>query len=271
MKDFLTKDYKEKDIVWVAGHPLPPAFPFRPVHGLKSALALRHNKEDTTLVYEVANSINRSTHIRKFGEFLATEYGRRVVETPIKIEDLLGDYDYLKSLPKGSVGQIYHEFMSRQSYYETALLDATKATGIDFTTPNRFKAFCRQMIHYKVTHDLWHILTGYKTDVLGETLLLKFYNAQFYDRALAFIVNVGSISMRRQMKNLPMKALLKEAHNNAKAANWIMGFDVKDYLPKPLVEVRDMMNIRPPELYHSISDDVKSVLLQPKSELEAAE
>lgn len=271
MKDFLTRSYKKKDIVRVEGHPLPPAFPFRPVHALRSAIALKNDKENTSLVYEVTNAVSGGVHIRKFRQFMATEYGRRVVETPIRIEEVLCQREKLGAMPAGSVGRAFYDFMEGEQLSETALLEATKTAGIDYTTPGQFEGLCRQIIHFKVTHDLWHILTGYGRDGLGEICLLKFYNGQFYDRGIELIVRVGSRAMARDMKKLPMKALLKEAHDNAKAAKWIMGFDVEDYLPRPLEEVRELMNIRLPSLYLSMNDELKSDILKPQAELQAAE
>ncbi len=271
MKDFLTRDYAEKEIVWVAGHPLPPAFPMRPVHALKSAIALKNNKEDTSLVYEVTNSVSGGVHIEKFRRFVATDYGRRVVETPIRIEEVLCQRDRLGAMPAGSVGRAFYDFMEGEQLSETALLEATKTAGIDYTVPSPFVALCRQIIHFKVTHDLWHVISGYGRDGLGEICLLKFYNGQWYDRGIELIVKIGSYSMGRQIRDLPMKALLDEAFANARAAEWIMAFDVEAYLQRPLADVRDMMKIKPPTLYHAVADDIKSHLLPVRAELEAAE
>jgi len=242
----------------------------RPVHALRSAVALKNNKEDTSLVYEVTNAVSGGVHIEKFRRFMETNYGRRVVETPIRVEEILSQRERLGNMPAGSVGRAFYDFMEGEQLSETALLQATKTAGIDYTVPGRFEGFCRQIIHFKVTHDLWHVLSGYGRDGLGEICLLKFYNGQWYDRGIELIVKIGSFSMGRQIRDLPMKALLAEAFNNARAAEWIMSFDVEDYLPRPLAEVRAMMNIQPPILYNSVADEIKTNLLPVRGELEPA-
>ncbi len=240
------------------------------MHALRSAIALKNNKEDTSLVYEVTNSVSGGVHIEKFRRFMGTDYGRRVVEKPIRIEEVLCRRDRLADMPVGSVGRAFYDFMEGEQLSETALLDATKSAGIDYTMPGRFEGLCRQIIHFKVTHDLWHVLSGYGRDGLGEICLLKFYNGQWYDRGIELIVKIGSFSMGRQIPDLRMKALLDEAFDNARTAQWIMGFDVEDYLPRPLNEVREMMNIRPPTLYHAVAEEIKSSLLPVRGTLEPA-
>lgn len=253
MQDFLTKKYVEKDIIYIGGHPLPPAFPIRPFHALRSAWALKNDNEDTAKVYDVTNSFSGSVHIRKFEQFLATDYGRRVIEGNVKIGELLCDRERLAAMPVGSVGRAFYEFMESENLSEHALLDAVKETGIDYTVPGRFEGFCRQVIHFKVTHDLWHILSGYHRDSLGEICLLKFYNGQWYDRGVELIVKIGSFAENRKLSGSSMRALLTEAHENARAAKWIMGVDIENYIEKPLDEARDMLAIRPPDLYRSIA------------------
>lgn len=41
------------------------------------------------------------------------------------------------------------------------------------------------------THDLWHVLTGYSGDVLGETALLGFIFAQTGNPGVALIIALG--------------------------------------------------------------------------------
>jgi len=270
MKDFLTRDYKDSEIVFVQGYAVPPAMKIRPFHALKSAIDLKNNKEDTSLVYEVTNSVSGAVHIEKFKRFVETDYGRRVIETPIKIEELLAARPRLAAMPEGSVGRAFHDFMEGEQLSETALLEATRQAGIDYTVPGRFEAFCRQIIHFKVTHDLWHVLSGYGRDSLGEICLLKFYNGQWHDRGISLIIRIADWSMRRQIPDLPMKALLNEAYNNARSAEWIMGFDVEKYISMPLTEARQMMGIRPPTIYETVAPELKAQLLPPRPEKAAA-
>lgn len=270
MQDFLSKDYADNDIVWVQGHPVPPAMKIRPLRALRAAIALKNNKEDTSLVYEVTNALSGRAHIRKFKQFMETDYGRRVIETPIHIEELMCDRARLAAMPAGSVGRAFCDFMEGEQLSEKALLDATRQAGIDYIKPCRFEAFCRQVIHFKVTHDLWHILSGYGRDGLGEICLLKFYNGQWYDRGIELIIKIGGYSMGRQVKGLPVQSAIKEASENSKAAKWIMGVDIESYIELPIAEAREMLGIHDPKIYQSVTREIKQALLPPK-QMAAAE
>jgi len=270
MKDFLTRDYPEKDIVYVEGHPIPPAMPVRPLTALKGAFGLMANKEDTSQVYEVTNALSGGVHIQKFKQFIATDYGRKVIETPIRIEDVLSDRDRLKAMPHGTVGRHFFEFVHKENLSEDALLDATKTTGIDYLNPGRFEAFCRQIIHFKVTHDLWHVLTGYGRDAIGEIALLEFYLGQWYDRGIRLIVSFGALSARKDMPASKIRQILREARHNSQDARWIMGFDVESLLTRPLKEVRQDLGIKPPKIYQALDDEIKFGLLQPKAAVTTA-
>lgn len=259
--DFLT----QKDFVEVDGYRVPPALPVRPLAALKAVFKLLADKEDTSQVYAVTNALSGRAHVNKFARFAATEYGRHVLENSLKIEQLLSDRERLASMPAGSVGRCYYEFMASESLSEDALLQATRDTGIDYTAPNEFKAFSRQVIHFKVTHDLWHVLTGYGRDGLGEICLLEFYQGQWRDRGIRLIITMGAASMKLQMPSLPVGRTLQEARRNSRAAKWIMGEDIEAYIETPLKEVRERLQINTPDVYLGISEEIKRGLLAPKN------
>ncbi len=253
-------------LVWLSGYAVPPAMKIRPVQALKGVFNLIRNKEDTQQVYAVTNNLSGRAHIEKFRQFIATDLGRKVIEKPVLIEKQLANLEYLTALPKGTVGRAYADFMSDEKLSTTALLDATRESGVDYVNaPKKFQAFCRQVIHFKVTHDLWHVLSGYGRDGLGEICLLRFYTGQWNDRGIRLIVTMAGRSMARQMPHVPIKAAISEAYANGRAARWIMGFDVDSYLERPLEEVRAEMGIRPPTLYDAVKQEDKARLLAPQS------
>ena len=260
LDNFLTQDKHQE----IHGYKVPPPFPVRPITALRRGFELVANKEDTSLVYGVTNALSGDAHVRKFKMFAQTEYGRKVLDTPIHIEKLLSDRNHLKSLPLGSVGRHYYEFMAEEGLSETALLNATKEAGVDYLGENNFPEFSRQVIHFKVTHDLWHVLTGYGRDGLGEICLLKFYMGQWYDRGIRLIVSLGALSMRTERPDLPVRDALKEADKNSRNAAWIMGEDVEKMLAEPLEEVRKRLRINPPTIYQAIPKSVRENLLAPR-------
>ncbi|WP_428261483.1 Coq4 family protein [Haliangium sp.] len=82
-------------------------------------------------------------------------------------EPLTIDLDVLSQLPEGSLGRTYADWMKAQGLSPESLARKPGDTEI-----NRFKD------HLSSTHDLWHVVLGFDTDVAGEIGLQAFYFAQ---------------------------------------------------------------------------------------------
>ena len=77
------------------------------------------------------------------------------------------DLDALAKLPPGSLGYEFQAHMRRNG------LDPNALPALPV---NDEYSFIRA--HFYETHDLWHVATGFETDVAGEAGLLAFYLAQ---------------------------------------------------------------------------------------------
>ena len=80
------KEYDPADYVWINGFPLPPSEKVRPLHAFLSVLRLIRNKEDTRQVFEIVQAMSGDSSKRLFKRFTDSDYGRRVVTEPVKLE-----------------------------------------------------------------------------------------------------------------------------------------------------------------------------------------
>ena len=100
-------------------------------------------------------------------------------------------------------------------------------------------------------HDLWHTLTNYGRDELGEVCLLAFTCAQSPNRGIAFITLVGVYQMiKRYGWDVPGTVL--SAYRDGKKAQWLPAQDWESLLRQPIGQVRSKLNIRPPWRYQHI-------------------
>ncbi|MEO1135280.1 MAG: Coq4 family protein [Pseudomonadota bacterium] len=260
-----------EDYVWINGFPTPPAEPRRPFHALSCVIRLVTNKEDTRQVFEIIKALSGDSAKRMFERFTNTPYGRRVVTEPVALENILGDREALRAYPEGTLARAYLDFMEGENLTPEGLRTAAEEADIDYDAYPEFSEYMRLFLHLQVSHDLWHVLTGYGRDALGELCNLVYTRAQTGNAGFKLIVMIGFAAQKLEAPSVPIQKALAEAKRNARAANWVLEYDVEELLALPLAEARARINLAEPVIYNAIPDDVKAGLLQPKVKQTQAE
>lgn len=254
-----------EQIEWINGFATPPAPPVRPFHALSAVLKLVRNKEDTRQVFEAVSALSGANGKRLFKRFTSTSYGRRVVSDPVRLEKILTDRDALRALPEGSVGRAYLDFMEGENLTADGLIDAAEEAGIDFRGETQFEDYRRLFLHLDVSHDLWHVLTGYGRDALGELCNLAYTRAQTRNPGFRLIIFIGLIAQKIEQPFAPLMKAVAEGARIGRNAKWILEHDVEELLKLPLDEARARLNMARPEIYNGVPDEIKRNLLKPKS------
>ncbi|MEO1490022.1 MAG: Coq4 family protein, partial [Pseudomonadota bacterium] len=100
------------------------------------------------------------------------------------------------------------------------------------------------------THDLFHVLTGYGRDALGEASLLGFSYAQNHNKGVLFIAYAGA----RQIKKVsgtkaPIYSAIREGQRLGKAAAKIAHEDIEALMREDIDAARARLNIGKPVIY----------------------
>ncbi len=254
--------YETDKIETIGGFPAPPAGKIAPFHALSSVLKLLANKEDTRQVFEIVGALAGGSHNRFFGRFVGTEYGRRVVTEPIKLEEMLGRRDWLRALPDGSLGRAYLDFMEGEDLTPDGITDAANEAGLDYNGDTQFPEMRRMSLHLDVAHDLWHVITGYGRDSLGEICLLIFTRKQAGNIGFWLITSIGALAAKAQQFRTPVLRAMKEARIMGENSAWLPEQDIEALLPMPLEKVRRHLNMIPPQLYRDIPQHLKDDLIK---------
>ena len=173
-------------------------------------------------------------------------------------------HETLRALPEGSLGRAYLDFMEGENLTADGLIDAAEEAGIDFRGETQFEDYRRLFLHLDVSHDLWHVLTGYGRDALGELCNLAYTRAQTRNPGFRLIIFIGLIAQKIEQPFAPLMKAVAEGARIGRNAEWIMEHDVEELLKLPLDEARRRLNMPRPEIYNGVSDEIKQNLLKPK-------
>jgi ubiquinone biosynthesis protein COQ4 len=105
-------------------------------------------------------------------------------------------------------------------------------------------------------HDIWHILSGYHRDGLGEACLVAFSFAQTGGLGWALIA-LGAASKARKGKDYPYVKAIWQGYRRGHAAKWLLGQDYERLMSEPLEAARRRLGITPPTIYDSIPAEVR--------------
>ncbi len=253
-----------EDFVWVDGFATPPSAKYRPLHALVSAIKLVLNKDDTRQVFEVVRSLTRDSVRKLFARFIATPYGRRVVTEPVRLEDILGNFPRLRAMAPGTLGRAYVDFMDEAGFTPQGLIDAANEAGVGLQDYPDLQPFARAFRHLEVSHDLWHVLTGYSRDPVGELCNLTFTRRQTKNPGLKLIVGMGVTAIKLERWSMPVMAATREAARMGDAVDFLFSEDVEAMLELRLADVRKRLGIFKPEIYDAIPLAEKQSVLRPK-------
>ena len=242
--------------------------PARPRQRLRPLKAWRHmqkliaDKEDTSQVFEIIEALNGDAIRRDFARFMASENGPELLAKRRFLPDILDDHAPLLDLPEDTVGRAYIAFMKREGLSAAGLVAESEITRA------KHKQFDDDLYWYmnrvRDTHDLYHVMSGYGRDALGEDALLGYTHSQHGGLGINFIAFMGN---RQIAKEAPREArvgsVLSEGRRRGKRAARIIDQDIVALLREPLDAARARLNITPPVRYDEALDVFNRHALDP--------
>jgi ubiquinone biosynthesis protein COQ4 len=231
----------------------------QPVRALRAVRRLIADKEDTQQVFEIMNALAGKSIHKSYARLLETEEGGRQAYLRDELADKLESRDWLAQFPPGSVGAAYRAFIApRQlSAYGLAAESRKVAEAADMDREHPLAWLARRL---RDVHDLWHVLTGYGTDALGETCVVAFSYAQTRSLGFGFIALAGALEFSRDGAGLPYKRAVWQAYRNGRRAAWLPQEDYETLLQEPLEMARARLNIAEPTVYDSIPGEYRDQL-----------
>ncbi len=240
----------------------------RPLTAVRAMRRLIADKEDTQQVFEIMRALNGRSTLNGYHRLLRTREGARQAYRRLELAELLDDRAYVEAFAPGTLGHAYAEFTRREGLSSQGLAEESRK-GLkpeEIVVEHPVAWFGRRT---RDIHDLWHVLTGYGRDALGEACLVAFSYAQTGGLGWAFIAASAAFQYWRHDRRQPYVQAIWEGYRNGRAAEWLLGQDYETLLSQPLFAARAQLNIREPRVYLSIPEPARDRQLQTRAEPQA--
>lgn len=210
--------------------------------------ALVRNPDDLPQVFTIIDSLSGNSLNRIARRLRSTSGGAALLRDKPDLTRLLVDREALRAMPENSLGRAYLRFVESEGISAEGIIEASqkKESAMPRTEEGEY-------IHTRMrdTHDLWHAVTGYRGDVVGEIALLAFTASQTGNPAVSAIVLVAILKgfVRGNL------GVVWNGFRRGLRAEWLIGQSWETLLARPLDEVRAELRIEPLEAYVPVRSD----------------
>jgi ubiquinone biosynthesis protein COQ4 len=198
---------------------------------VSAGLKLVRNTQDTQQVFYLAFAVDRLTLPRIYARLIQDPVGRELVRTQAAIDSKHVDFAQLRALPASTLGGAYAR--------------ALEANGLD---PDIFQRppglpddFAYVAQRARQSHDLWHVLSGFGTDVPGEIALQAFAHAQLGQNFSKLIVRFGLLVFGARYPRV--WRMVKRAGAAGHDAKFLLAVRWEDWWADSLEDVRARVGI----------------------------
>jgi ubiquinone biosynthesis protein COQ4 len=213
--------------------------------------ALMNDPDDTGQVFKIIRALSGNAGERQFQKFLTSKHGPTILAEKRSLLENLSDRDYLMTLPAGSLGRVYADFTEREQISADGLVEASESVPEDVEPISAERALFG--LRMRDSHDLWHVVTGYGRDLVGEAALLAFTYRQIQNRGIGLIVLVAYWKAGNESPE--HRAMIRDGYRRSKKASWLPGADWETLLERPLDEVRQTLGVVAVESYAELRSE----------------
>jgi len=215
----------------------------RPYVAWKAVKRLIADPARTEEVFLIIDALKGKSVSRAVDRLSHDQEGRALLFEKPSIVDQLDDFEVSLS---DSLGSLYREFINSESISAQELIDESEVSNhIKYKTLDE-KWMAERL---RDIHDLFHVVTRYGRDELGELCLLAFTNTLHFNRGIALVVFMGRRQYRRDHPQLPVDACLDEARTLARNSAWLPGVWWENRLHVPIDQVRKCLGLTHPTIY----------------------
>jgi len=231
----------------------------QPVRAARAIRRLVADKDDTEQVFEIMNALAGRSVDWGYAKLLNSSEGGVQAYRRLELADRLQDREWLKTMPAGSVGAAYLDFIVSQDFSAYGLAEESrKVTDSEIEAAHPRAWYGRRL---RDVHDIWHVLTGYHTDALGEACVVAFSLPQTRSSGFGLIAAAIAVQFARARTGYPCARAVFQAWRDGRRAAWLPGQDYEALLAEPLDQARLRLRIRRPDVYERVPAAVRNAYL----------
>ncbi len=221
---------------------------FRPLKVLHHFRKLVEDKEDTEQVFHIIEATKgRRSHAQAHA-FIRSPEGQKFMAEGVNIPAMLDDHGRWAGCGPETVAAHYIAFMKREGLSAAGLV----AESHKWAPPESLPQDQTQWYFDRLrdTHDLFHVLTGYGRDALGEACLLGFSYEQNHNKGILFIAYAGARQIGKVSgTRAPLFAAIREGRRLGRAAAKIAHQDIAALMREDIAAARARLGIGKPDVY----------------------
>ncbi len=223
----------------------------RPLDAWRALRSLMRDPQDTAQVFTIMRALTGDAIAKGSARFSGTSTGQALLIQPRDIVRLLSDRQWLGSLTDDSVGSAYLALVQRAGISPDELISASEEVAQERHLLSDTEVVYAQRL--RDTHDLWHVVTGYGTDTLGEVCVVAFSYAQTKNLGFAAIALIGALKIARESgAGTAVMRAVWQAYRAGRRAAWLPAAAWEDLLLQPLARTRQQLRIGAPDGYRAV-------------------
>jgi ubiquinone biosynthesis protein COQ4 len=208
----------------------------RPLVALRALQELVRDPDDLPQVFRIIDALPGRSLERILERTRRSVSGRRLLAARPDLGARLSDRPALAALPRGTLGGAYFEVTEQARITAQGIVDASMVAGDSPVPTDGELLWVGERM--RDSHDLWHVVTGYHTDVIGELALLAFTLAQARHLGIGLIVGFGYLQGYASVNEH-----IRKGYRRGRRAAWLPAVEWEALLDQPLEQVRQQLGI----------------------------
>ena len=226
--------------------PAPPPQKTRWRRALAEVRALIDDPDATDHAIHLAYALGTREFERNFQRFASTASGAALLAERPSLLAALSDHAALSGLRESSLGRAYLAYLEANGFAPGGLLEVQNRVQDHWERTENVAPLDPLRAWFRdrtlLVHDLFHVLTEYGTDELGEATLLAFSLAQLGGRSQALLTFGAALEVWRA---LGWRWLVYDfrAWRRGRGASWLVALPWEELLPLRVETVRRLAEV----------------------------